>query len=61
MVSMIMTTMLAVVPSEYTTENLLYLLFWGSMFLATGGVILSLGRDYVDNPVLCSTVDPQDR
>lgn len=60
MVSMIMTTMLAIIPSEYTTENLLYLLFWGSMFLATGGVIFSLGREYVDNPVLCQGNDLRD-
>lgn len=42
----------AVLPSEYSTENLLYLLFWGSMVSASGFHILKYGVEFVDRPRL---------
>jgi hypothetical protein len=50
--SFVMWTMLIILPSEYTSEYLLYILFWGSMFIATGGVIYISGHEFVDKPVL---------
>lgn len=45
----------AVFPSEYSTESLLYLLFWGSMVFATGHTILRYGMEFVDKPRLTQT------
>lgn len=42
----------AVFPSEYSTESLLYLLFWGSMVAGTGSTILKYGVEFVDKPRL---------
>lgn len=42
----------AVFPSEYSTESLLYLLFWGSMVTGTGYTILRYGVEFVDKPRL---------
>jgi len=56
--SAIMVTFLAFVPAEYGTEDLLYMLFWGGMVAATGGVILYHGSEYVDNPVLMEDPRP---
>ncbi|GLH12929.1 Phosphatidylinositide phosphatase SAC1 [Gryllus bimaculatus] len=42
-----------VTPSEYTTESLLYLLFWGSMVAVTFGTIMIYGTEFVDYPKLC--------
>jgi len=43
---------LVILPQEYSSEYLLYILFWGSMTFATGGVIVHHGTEFVDNPVL---------
>ncbi|KDR20269.1 phosphatidylinositide phosphatase SAC1 isoform X2 [Zootermopsis nevadensis] len=40
-------------PSEYTTESLLYLLFWGSMVAVTFATIMIYGTEFVDYPKLC--------
>lgn len=42
----------AIFPAEYSTESLLYLLFWGSMVAATGSTILRYGKEFVDRPLL---------
>ncbi|CAH0550351.1 unnamed protein product [Brassicogethes aeneus] len=42
----------AVLPAEYSTESLLYLLFWGSMVGASGLNILKYGIEFVDKPRL---------
>lgn len=42
-----------VTPSEYTTESLLYLLFWGSMVAVTFATIMIYGTEFVDYPKLC--------
>lgn len=42
-----------VTPAEYTTESLLYLLFWGSMVAVTFGTIMIYGTEFVDYPKLC--------
>lgn len=42
----------AVLPSEYSTESLLFLLFWGSMVVATFTTILRHGPEFVDKPRL---------
>lgn len=44
----------AVLPSKYSTESLLYLLFWGSMVAAVGSNILKHGPEFVDKPRLTS-------
>lgn len=49
-VAMFMTC--AVLPAEYSTETLLYLLFWGSMVIATGTTIFRHGPEFVDRPKL---------
>ncbi|GLV39628.1 Sac1 phosphatase [Carabus blaptoides fortunei] len=41
-----------VLPAEYSTETLLYLLFWGSMVIATGTTIFRYGPEFVDRPKL---------
>ncbi|XP_071449003.1 phosphatidylinositol-3-phosphatase SAC1-B isoform X2 [Hetaerina americana] len=40
-------------PSEYTTESLLFLLFWGSMVASTFAFIMVYGTEFVDHPKLC--------
>ncbi|XP_056638970.1 phosphatidylinositol-3-phosphatase SAC1 [Diorhabda sublineata] len=42
----------AVFPSEYSTESLLFLLFWGSMVYATLHTIFKYGKEFVDRPRL---------
>lgn len=42
----------AIFPSEYSTESLLYLLFWGSMVSATAHTIFRYGMEFVDKPRL---------
>lgn len=42
----------AVFPAEYSTESLLYLLFWGSMVAATASTIFRYGKEFVDKPRL---------
>ncbi|KAJ8973053.1 hypothetical protein NQ317_011333 [Molorchus minor] len=42
----------AIFPSEYSTESLLYLLFWGSMVSATLHTIFRHGLEFVDKPRL---------
>ena len=42
----------AVFPTEYSTESLLYLLFWGSMVTATAYTIFRYGKEFVDKPRL---------
>jgi hypothetical protein len=39
--------------AEYTTESLLYLLFWGSMVAVTFATIMIYGTEFVDYPKLC--------
>ncbi|XP_046386332.1 phosphatidylinositol-3-phosphatase SAC1-B [Ischnura elegans] len=40
-------------PSEYTTESLLFLMFWGSMVVSTFVFIMAYGVEFVDHPKLC--------
>jgi len=54
-ISIVMWFSLIAFPQEYSTEYLLYILFWGSMSFATGGVIFYFGTEFVDNPVLTDT------
>lgn len=42
----------SVLPHEYNTENLLFLLFWGSMVGVTGFGIFKYGIEFVDWPKL---------
>ncbi|KAG5899838.1 hypothetical protein JTB14_012309 [Gonioctena quinquepunctata] len=42
----------AIFPSEYSTENLLYLLFWGAMVYVSAHTILKYGVEFVDKPRL---------
>nr|CAD7456735.1 unnamed protein product [Timema tahoe] len=42
-----------ITPSEYTTESLLYLLFWGAMVAVTFATIMIYGTEFVDYPKLC--------
>lgn len=42
----------SILPSEYSTESLLFLLFWGSMVFATGTTIVHYGPEFVDKPRL---------
>lgn len=42
----------AILPSEYSTESLLFLLFWGSMVVATSTTIFRHGPEFVDRPRL---------
>uniref|UniRef100_A0A336KBA1 Phosphatidylinositol-3-phosphatase SAC1 n=1 Tax=Culicoides sonorensis TaxID=179676 RepID=A0A336KBA1_CULSO len=42
----------SVLPQEYNTENLLFLLFWGSMVGLTGFGIIKYGIEFVDWPKL---------
>lgn len=42
----------AICPTEYSTESLLYLLFWGSMMAATAYTIFRHGTEFVDKPRL---------
>ena len=43
---------LAVPSGDTWTETLAYVLFWGTASVATGGVILFNGLDFVDAPKL---------
>lgn len=42
----------SIMPNEYNTENLLFLLFWGSMVGVTGFGIIKYGIEFVDWPKL---------
>ncbi|KAF7268605.1 hypothetical protein GWI33_018295 [Rhynchophorus ferrugineus] len=42
-------------PSEYSTECLLYLMFWGGMMAATAYYIFQYGVEFVDKPKLTSS------
>lgn len=44
----------ALFPSEYSSECLLYLLFWGGMMAATAYYIFQYGTEFVDKPKLRS-------
>lgn len=46
----------AVLPAEYSTESLLYLLFWGSMIAYTSSTILKYGQEFVDKPRLLNNL-----
>ncbi|XP_015608691.1 phosphatidylinositide phosphatase SAC1 [Cephus cinctus] len=41
-----------ILPSRYTTEVLLYMLFWGGMVAGTFATIIHHGKQYVDKPKL---------
>ncbi|XP_011495636.1 PREDICTED: phosphatidylinositide phosphatase SAC1 [Ceratosolen solmsi marchali] len=41
-----------ILPSRYTTEILLYMLFWGAMVAGTFATIIHHGKQYVDKPKL---------
>lgn len=41
-----------ILPSKYSTEVLLYMLFWGAMVAGTFATIIHHGRQYVDKPKL---------
>lgn len=41
-----------ILPQEYNTENLLFMLFWGSMIGITLKGILRFGTEFVDFPKL---------
>lgn len=41
-----------ILPSRYTTEVLLYMLFWGGMVAGTFATIVHHGKQYVDKPKL---------
>jgi len=42
----------SVFPTEYNTENLLFLLFWGAMVGVTATGIFKYGTEFVDWPKL---------
>ncbi|XP_046738405.1 phosphatidylinositol-3-phosphatase SAC1 isoform X1 [Diprion similis] len=42
----------AILPSRYTTEVLLYMLFWGAMVGGTFATVIHHGKQYVDKPKL---------
>lgn len=42
-----------ITPTEYNTESLLYLLFWGTMVSTTSVTIMIYGKEFVDYPKLC--------
>lgn len=52
LVAVAMFVVCAIFPAEYSTENLLYLLFWGLMVGATGSTIFRHGPEFVDRPRL---------
>lgn len=52
LVAVAMFVICAIFPAEYSTENLLYLLFWGLMVGATGSTIFRHGPEFVDRPRL---------
>lgn len=52
LVAVAMFVVCAVFPAEYSTENLLYLLFWGLMVGATASTIFRHGPEFVDRPRL---------
>jgi len=51
-IAIAMIPMTILVPSEITTDNLLYLLFWGAMAAASTSFIIHNGPKYVDWPKL---------
>jgi len=51
-IALAMIPMTLLVPSEITTESLLYLLFWGAMAAASTSFIVRNGPEYVDWPKL---------
>lgn len=42
----------AIFPHEYSTEVLLYMLFWGAMIASTFSIIMHYGKEFVDFPKL---------
>uniref|UniRef100_A0A6M2DXH7 Phosphatidylinositol-3-phosphatase SAC1 n=1 Tax=Xenopsylla cheopis TaxID=163159 RepID=A0A6M2DXH7_XENCH len=42
----------AIFPHEYSTEVLLYMLFWGAMIASTFSIIMHYGTEFVDFPKL---------
>lgn len=46
----------AVLPQEYNTENLLFLMFWGVMIGVTVKGIFRFGTEFVDFPKLLPPV-----
>ncbi|CAG9764063.1 unnamed protein product [Ceutorhynchus assimilis] len=42
----------AILPAEYSTECLMYLMFWGGMMAATAYYIFQYGPEFVDKPKL---------
>lgn len=55
LVALAMFVTCAILPSEYTTEQLLFLLFWGSMVAATTATIYRYGPEFVDKPHLLNS------
>lgn len=53
--SIVMFLSVLMFPQENTTESRLYMFFWAIMSVASGGVILHYGTEFVDNPVLTET------
>lgn len=47
-----------ILPQEYNTENLLFMLFWGSMIGTTLKGILRFGSEFVDFPKLVPPGSP---
>ncbi|XP_043266866.1 phosphatidylinositol-3-phosphatase SAC1 [Venturia canescens] len=41
-----------ILPARYTTEALLYILFWGAMVAGTFATVIHHGKQYVDKPKL---------
>ncbi|XP_044746313.1 phosphatidylinositol-3-phosphatase SAC1-A [Coccinella septempunctata] len=52
LVAMAMFVASAVFPQRYSTESLMYLLFWGSMVAATATTIFRYGKEFIDRPRL---------
>lgn len=48
----------AVLPQEYNTENLLFMMFWGAVMSGTLRGIVIYGTEFVDSPQLTSAVHP---
>lgn len=44
----------ALLPQEYNTENLLFMMFWGAVATGTIRGIITYGTEFVDTPRLCS-------
>ncbi|KAK9890978.1 hypothetical protein WA026_013316 [Henosepilachna vigintioctopunctata] len=52
LIAMAMFVASAVFPQRYSTESLMYLLFWGSMVTATATTIFRYGKEFIDRPRL---------